>query len=449
MRGIFTIAVKDLVLTTRDLLGLFFIIGFPVLMGVFFGSMYGGMGERRESSVEVAVVDDDASPLAAKFVQSLDDADGVNLHRVARQEALDRVRRGELVGMIAIPAGFGETAGVPWMESPAIELGVDPSRQAEGAMLEGLVLQAAGQLFMHRMQDPQGMRPLLASLREDVAADDAVPAPMRLLLDQMFVALDGFMSSLQAVQAAERTTAGDEATDDAGNGESGSDSGFELARITRIDVTHEPAPGSTAALVAKMRSKWDISFPQAMLWGVLGCAAAFAISVVRERKGGTLLRLSAAPITRTQIVLGKALACFLAVLLVIAAMTALGVALGMRPRNPGLLAAAALCVAGAFVGITILMSVIGRTEEAVAGAAWGANMVMAMFGGGMIPLAFMPAFMVPLSQASPVKWSILALEGAIWRGFSPAEMLLPCGILLGIGGVCLALGAVRLARMSD
>ena len=200
----------------------------------------------------------------------------------------------------------------------------------------------------------------------------------------------------------------------------------------------------------KIRSKWDISFPQAMLWGVLGCAAAFAVSVVRERKQGTLLRLTAAPVSAAEIMLGKAAACFFAVLLVIAMMTALGVVLGMRPRSPGLLVLASVCVAASsFVGITILMSVIGRTEEAVGGAAWGLNSLMAMFGGGMIPLAFMPRLMVPLSQASPVKWSILALEGAIWRGFTLAEMLFPCAVLLAFGAACLALGALRLSKMTD
>ena len=49
------------------------------------------------------------------------------------------------------------------MESPAIELGVDPSRQAEGAMLQGLVMQAAGELFAERMQDPESMRPMIAT----------------------------------------------------------------------------------------------------------------------------------------------------------------------------------------------------------------------------------------------------------------------------------------------
>ena len=95
------------------------------------------------------------------------------------------------------------------------------------------------------------------------------------------------------------------------------------------------------------------------------------------------------------------------------------------------------------------MSVIGKSEEAVSGAAWGANMLMAMFGGGMIPLAFMPQFMATLSVASPAKWSILALEGAIWRGFTPGEMLFPCGVLLVIGAACLVLGTLGLTQRAD
>jgi ABC-2 type transport system permease protein len=320
-------------------------------------------------------------------------------------------------------------------------------------------MQAAGQMFMERMQNPETLRPMIAEARDEIARSDQIPAAMRPLLVNMMGSLDGFLGAWQQVRTAERAGAAnvqdpDDQADGAGASNESAEtntesSGFQLARIETIDVTHEPAPGSTEALVRKIRSQWDISFPQAMLWGVLGCAAAFAVSIVRERKQGTLLRLTAAPISRPQIILGKATACFFAVVVVIAMMTALGVALGMRPRSPALLALASVCVAASFVGVAILMSVIGRTEESVGGAAWGLNTVMAMFGGGMIPLAFLPAFMRPISHASPVKWSILALEGAIWRGFTLAEMLAPCGILLAFGAVCLALGAVRISRMTD
>jgi ABC-2 type transport system permease protein len=106
-------------------------------------------------------------------------------------------------------------------------------------------------------------------------------------------------------------------------------------------------------------------------------------------------------------------------------------------------------IAMCFVGIMVAMSVIGKSEEAVSGAAWSANMLMAMFGGGMVPLIFMPAFMRSLSNASPVKWSILALEGAIWRDFSLTEMLLPCGLLVAIGVVFFSIGSVVLSRATN
>jgi len=63
----------------------------------------------------------------------------------------------------------------------------------------------------------------------------------------------------------------------------------------------------------------------------------------------------------------------------------------------------------------------------------------------MIPLFVIPAWMQTVSNLSPVKWGILALEGATWRGFSAAEMALPVGVLVLAGVAGLGLG-VRLFR---
>ena len=106
-------------------------------------------------------------------------------------------------------------------------------------------------------------------------------------------------------------------------------------------------------------------------------------------------------------------------------------------------------VAGAicFVGLMMVMSTLGKTEEAVSGGTWGINLFMSMFGGGMVPLAFLPTFMQTLSNFSPVKWGVLALEGAIWRGFTWSEMLPPCLTLTAIGVVGFVLG-VRVLRRS-
>jgi len=52
----------------------------------------------------------------------------------------------------------------------------------------------------------------------------------------------------------------------------------------------------------------------------------------------------------------------------------------------------------------------------------------------------MPRWMATTGNFSPVKWAILAMEGALWRGFSLREMLLPCAILVAVGIVTFAIG---------
>jgi ABC-2 type transport system permease protein len=390
----------------------------------------------------VAVVDEDKSAMSARFLEALDESENVEVKRLAREEASDQVRRGKLVGMVVVPKGFGETAGILWMEGPAIEVGIDPSRKAEAAMLEGMIMQASGKLMMDRFRDAEGMRPLIQNAQREIEDADDIPALTKPLLVQLMKALDSFMESLAKVQAEER---GEETADAADDGMPG----LQLARIETIDVTREYAKGSTEALVRQLRSKWDISFPQAMMWGVMACAAGFAITLVRERKQGTFLRLQVAPVTRAHVMAGKAAACFVAVLSVIGVMILLGVWLGMRPRSPGLLLVSSVSVAACFAGVMMLMSVIGKTEEAVSGAAWGANMLMAMFGGAMVPLVFMPNFMKLLSDYSPVKWSILALEGSIWRGFTFSELLFPCAVLVAVGALCMTIGAAVLSRATN
>jgi ABC-2 type transport system permease protein len=64
-------------------------------------------------------------------------------------------------------------------------------------------------------------------------------------------------------------------------------------------------------------------------------------------------------------------------------------------------------------------------------------LVMSMTGGGMIPLIAMPAWMQSVSNFSLVKWAVLSVEGAIWRGFGWAELLpaLAIPVAAGLAGI--------------
>jgi ABC-2 type transport system permease protein len=104
------------------------------------------------------------------------------------------------------------------------------------------------------------------------------------------------------------------------------------------------------------------------------------------------------------------------------------------------------CTLLCFVGLVMFICTLGRTEQSVGAAGWAILMIMGMLGGAMLPLIFMPSWLRPFSHISPVKWSIFALEGAIWRNFTLTEMITPCLILLAIGTAAFMLGVAMLRR---
>ena len=192
------------------------------------------------------------------------------------------------------------------------------------------------------------------------------------------------------------------------------------------------------------RSGFELAFPAAILWGLIGCAGAFAAASMAERRSGTHLRLRAAPVRPYALLLGKLLAVLFACVVNTTALVAIAwLAFDVRVERfstlPVVVAACAVC----FSGLTVLLGVLGRSEQSVGGASWATLLLMAMFGGGMVPLSAMPGWMRAASAASPVRWGIAALEGATFRGLTLGELARPCSILLAFGLGALALGALR------
>ncbi len=438
MSQILSIALKDLKVLMRDPTGVFFIIGFPILMGLFFGSMMSGINSGgSRSAMKVALVDNDRSEQSAEFLDLLKENGKLELVPGELEASKENVRKGRVVGVVALEKGFGERVGLFWGEPPEIQLGMDPSRGAEAAMLQGYIMQAVGTMTGQRFAEPKLFRTSIDSAREQAKSDDSLNPINRQLLLGFLGSVDSMLENVENLQTKQEGGADEQAM---------SQPGFQFANVTEIDISRQVDPKSQEGQIQKITSQWDISFPQAMLWGILGCIAGFSTSIARERATGTMTRLQVAPISKFKILAGKALACFLAVLFVIAMMSCLGYFLGMRPGNVVHLVIAALSVAVCFVGIMMTLSLVGKTEQSVSGLGWMANMVMAMIGGCMIPVMFMPDIIKRISVLSPVRWAISAIEGAIWRDYSFAEMMVPCGVLLGIGAVGMIVGSVILSR---
>lgn len=416
MKAVLALALKDLRLLTRHRGDFFFVVAWPILLAILFGVIFAAPPEGR-SPLGIALVDEDGTDGSRAFAAQLGRTGGLDVATVSRPEAEALVRQGKRVAWVALKPGFGEAAANPFGGSaPSVEMGIDPVRKAEAAMLEGLLAREAAEGLQERLSDREASRRMVADALSRLRY--APPwSPEKKRNERFLAELDRWLAEAPA--------------DGAGG-------------VTLQPLAVEPR--AAAPDQGGPRRSFEFTFPQGMLWGLLACAANFAIGLVRERSTGTMGRLLTAPLTRRQILLGKALACFLAMIAVEALLVVVGVlGFGVRPTSWLLLAAAVLAAATAFTGIMMALSVVADTEQSASGAAWATLLVFALLGGGMVPLFVMPGWMLTASGVSPARWAILAFEGALWRGFSPAEMGLPLGVLLAIGAAGLVLGT-RLFR---
>jgi ABC-2 type transport system permease protein len=413
MGPILALAMKDLRLLLRARSGIFFTFVWPLLVAVFFGVIFAG-NDSGTAKIPVVVADEDASAASHDFVTRLQESSNLNIDVSDREHANALVRQGKRTAAIILPRGFGAASErVFYGDPPKIEVWIDPSRKAETAMLQGLLFQQAATNMQRFFSDRAASQNMIQKALGEVQVlpDTEKDKPV---LNRFLKELDQFVGT-RAPSAV-----------------SGGKAGWEPLTIETREAREE---------YAGPRNSYSITFPQGILWGIIGCVMTFGIGIVTERTHGTMIRLQMSPLSRFHLLAGKAIACFTSILVIEAALFAFGrLFFRVRPDSWALLCLAGLTSAIAFVGIMMMTSTLGKNEQAAAGAGWAIMMPLSMLGGGMVPLFFMPRWMATLSNVSPVKWSILAIEGALWRGFSLREMFLPCVILVSVGIVTFAIG---------
>lgn len=437
MSAIAAIAVKDLRLLLRDRGDVFFTFVFPVLIAVLFGFVFGGSGGG--SRIELGIVREGSSRFATGLAEDLA-ADGAFEARAfaTREDAAAAVRAGKVSAAAILPKSLDAgPVGIFSGDGLEIDVIVDPARRAEAGLIQGKLNELAFRQFPRLLADDAEMERLFGAARASVAGASGLTAAQKLLGTAMLSAAENFRKSVDVAPTADRPAR------DAGSGgpeermESEQEAGgagdqprrsspdFSLVSVRLAEL----APHS-----GRPRSPFDVTFPQGIVWGLAGCFGAFAASLVAERARGTLARLRLAPITIFHLVSGKAIACLVAGLLV--ETLVLGVAVtffGAAIAQPAMLAVACFAAAFAFAGLATALAGFCRTEAEANGAGRGAILILALVGGGTIPLFFMPPFLRTLSYGSPFRWAVTAIEGPFWRDVPVSEQFAPIAVLLAIG----------------
>ena len=163
---------------------------------------------------------------------------------------------------------------------------------------------------------------------------------------------------------------------------------------------------------------------------------------VAERRHGTLVRLRLAPISRTQIILGKALPClavslFQGFFLLACGKLVFGMTFGPRPE---LLIPVVISTSVAAVGLSVLVAGLARTETQV--AVYGTLLVIVLAGvsGSLLPRELLPEDLRQLSLLTPHAWALDAYAQLLNADVATPQVdrvATACGVLCLYGVVCL------------
>ncbi len=161
---------------------------------------------------------------------------------------------------------------------------------------------------------------------------------------------------------------------------------------------------------------------------------------VAERRHNTLVRLQAAPISRTQLLLGKFLPCFAVSLfqgffLLLCGKLVFGMSWG---SEPWLLIPVVAATSFAAVGLAMIVAVLAKTETQV--SVFGTLVVLLLAGisGSMMPREMMPEEMRLISQFTPHTWALDAYSALL----HPDNIAVNAGEVLGASAVLAGFGLV-------
>ncbi|MPZ90053.1 MAG: ABC transporter permease subunit [Actinobacteria bacterium] len=169
-----------------------------------------------------------------------------------------------------------------------------------------------------------------------------------------------------------------------------------------------------------------------------------AVSLLQERKEGTLARLLAAPVSRATIVSAKAIYSFvlgaLSMTILIVASTFL---MGAQWGDPLGVAVVVLSAVFAAMGLQSLVATLASTDEQAAGYGAIVGVTLGLLGGTFFPIAQGPGLISRLSFVSPHRWIMRSLGELSGGAGTLADVLPSVAVLLLFGAIT---GAVALYR---
>jgi ABC-2 type transport system permease protein len=394
----------------------------PIAIASFLGAVTGGRGAPAEpAKIPIAVVDQDGSTVTKAIVSAVQADKSLQVTTPTAEGAREAVKRGDVTVAVIIPAGFGQASGLAFFgggAKPDVSVLYDPSHRAEMGLVRGLMTQHVMEAVSREMFGGGSGRQLVDQTLQNLD-QNRMPDGQRAMLRELLTSAQKFYTQTPETETADRP-----------RGISLPYALIEEAVTSGNDVPYNGYAHSFAGM--------GIQF---LLFAMID----MGVGILLERQRGLWKRLRSAPISRTSLLVGKALSSsVIALAVLLAAFLFAGIVFGVRVQGSlvGFLAVSAGCALMAAT-FGLLIASIGKTPGGSRGVASLAVLLMVMLGGAWMPTFIFPAWLQRVTVVVPTRWAVDGLDAMTWRGLGIGAAVMPTLALIGFA---VLFGSLALAR---
>jgi ABC-2 type transport system permease protein len=381
----------------------------PILIGSFFGYLFGGVTDREPSKIEVSVVDQDHGPIAKRVTAAMSGDKSLEVKPAELEKAREAVRTGKSTVAVVFPEGFSDRSASAFFRGenrPEMELLYDPSHATELAMVRGMLTQHVMESVSAEVFNGPSSQKYVDESLKSLETATGINATDRKALVKLLQDVRNWTQRPQSDGAPRRP------------GLSMPYTVKEEAVTARRGVQYNGMAHSFAGM--------SVQF-------ILFMGVDAGMIVLMQRKLGLWRRLQAAPISRFTVIASRATsAAIIAMLILAVVFTFARLVFGVKIEG-SLAGFAGVCAAFAIMtaAFGLLIAMIGKTPEGTRGISILVTLILVMLGGSWVPTFIFPQWLQKITVAIPTRWAVDGLDAMIWRGLDFQAALAPIGALLG------------------
>ncbi|MGE0447610.1 MAG: ABC transporter permease [Vicinamibacterales bacterium] len=413
---------KDLQLFFSDRRSVIVSFVVPIAIASFFGALFNDAGGSDEPArIDVAIVDLDDSAISRGILAGARGDSTFAVTTPPEAEARAAVQQGDLPVAVIIPDGFGDAAGQALFggaNRPPLDLVYDPSRTMELAVVRGVMTQHVMQAVTGEVFGGQQGQQIIDQTLPQIASSSDISPAQKQLLTQMLTAARGLA---------------DQPADPAGGGRPGLAIPYSVREQAMTSAEDVPYNG------------YAHSFGGMAVQFLLFAMANLGVEMLLERRRGLWKRFRSAPVSKVNLLAGKAVSGALISLLILAvcflfAIIVFGVRVYGSLIGMVLIAVACALMASSF---GLVIAAFGNSPATARGITTLAVLVMVMLGGAWVPAFVFPAWLQQVTLVIPVRWAVDGFDAMTWRGQGMEAAVAPVLVLMAFAILFSALAAAR------